>query len=131
MLKKRLAEVRIKRNKYERRLKEDVSKHNIVKKKADNLEVQLAQSELNNDSLKWDLWRTKEDVRIIKECKQERLTVSCSTDVTGPLLYPSSVADQSSSPPLSSTFRLPSSLLIGATKTSITTVSYDELKNNN
>ena len=123
-LKKRLDEVRNERNNFEKRLREEVTKHNVLKKKADNLEVQLAQSELNSDSLTWDLW---EDEEFIKECEQERLTVSCSADVTEPLVSPSSVADQSSSsPPLSSTSRLPSSPLMGATKRSITTVSDDE-----
>ena len=70
MLKKKLAEVKKERSLYEGRLREEAGKHELAKRKVKDLEVQLAETQCNNKLLEKDLWRSQEDVRILKERQQ-------------------------------------------------------------
>ena len=133
VLKKKLAEVKKERSLYEGRLREEAGKHEIAKRKLKDLEVQLAETQCNNKLLEKDLWRSQEDVRILKERQQtqERLSpVSCSADDTQPLVIDALVSPlKTASPPPtqpSSGYRLPSYTLVGATKRSLSTESDDE-----
>jgi len=132
VLKKKLAEVKKERGLYEGRLREEAGKHEIAKRKFKDLEVQLAEAQCNNKLLEKDLWRSQEDVRILKERQQtERLSpVSCSADDTQPLVIDALVSPlKTASPPPtqpSSGYRLPSYKLVGATKRSLSTESDDE-----
>ena len=121
-LKKSLAEVRIERNHFERRLLEEVGKHEMVKRKLKDLQVQLAQSECNNNSL-------LEDIKMFKEREQNERPISVSSADDKPRVSASTQppATQPSSPPLSSGYKLPSFKLMGYTKRSITPKSDDDV----
>ena len=105
----------------------------MAKRKLQDLEVQLAQAQCNTKQLEEDLWRSQEDVRILKERQQnDRLSPgSCSADDTQPLMTdsmmsPSPPLSQPSSPPPKSGYRLPSYKLVGSTKRSLSPESDDE-----
>ena len=77
------------------------------------------------------MWRSQEDVRILKE-KNERLNDdSCSAEDTQPLVIdapvsPTPPSTQPSSPPPRSGYRLPSYKLVGSNKRALSDESDDE-----
>ena len=67
VLKKKLAEVKKERSIYEGKLRETVGRSEMEKKKTRELEASLAEALENVKALEKDLWRSQEDLKLMKE----------------------------------------------------------------